>query len=640
MPAAPPVTTKLSRKAPTLEVRLGPADGSAPTARDVVDFLQPSRIERSIGGTRLSAVTLKYDLGKTGERIVDTLVPKGITRQIEVRELDEEGNPIKLLLWGKLAAQPVAIDGKTQSIEYVVRIDKHLLGSPLIRTPFWNPIDDTVADVDRKLVFNPEVDDKIVGNCSNKVDTARGSAYCFCDVLGPDTAAARTTHEQTLTKWKIFEAVHRVCWLLNGSETYVKNPTLDELQTAIGDLDLFGENGSNTDKLRNLVLQPGEFLPELLDKLLLPFGAAWYIALEIGDAGESIRRLKFFVRNKGAKKQLFLQRSGTFDPAKSSLTKLGLKYDIASLANKIIGSSAVKQREITLELYKGWPVSEDSLDRNDLLNDAATKKAHPHAGRLWILNESGAYTGLRPEITTFTNLATYLGTPTLPLARKFLPCLSRVTDAHTDKLESRGIVVEYWSVDEDKWKPLKGFSNLLQQCGIWLDSIPVELWSGMDTPDDVKVRVTATIEGDRRQQETAARVASSPNADDVPLYLPLDDKFHDKDVHSSSQFYADRANADTSTEDQAKLQAYIEKVRSIEDAAELSCSAEIEGIDHPEYQLGDLITRVNGLNIDLIRSTPVAGQEGQFLQIVGINLDVTNQRTELLLETFDEEKLT
>lgn len=640
MPAAPKKKTKpLSRKTITLSTRVGGEDGSAPTAEDEVEWLRPLRIERSIGGSRVNVIQFAYDLGHTKEKIVDTLTPKGITRQIEVRELDKDGNSVRLLLWGKLASQPIEITGDTQSVSYVVRIDRHLLGVPLTRVPFWNAVSGAVNDLDRPMIFNPMIDDIIWGNCSSDLDTSRGNAFAFADVLGPDTQAAADTHGQFLTKWLLADAAHRLCWLLNSAETYVKNPTLDELYKAFENLD----SGTADHKLKNMTMTKGKYLPDLLDDLLTPFGAAWYVDLSIDDAGLSVRRLKFFRRSIGTPKELYLQRDGKLDPKKSSLTKLSLNYDIANLANKIIGRTSLKQVESTWELYKGWAEDGDGYNLEDLTDDAAIQKAFPHTGRKWVLNESGAWTGLRPEISALTNLAPLFSEAALPAARKFLPCISRFYDSSGDILESRGIVVEY-SIDAGvTWLPVSAltngsFSNLQIECGIWFETPPTELWAAMSSPSNVKLRVTATVEGDRGVQCTATRQDTSPNADEVTLYLDLSDKFHHRRVAGAS-IYSGNAGADT-IDDTDALQEYVEAARSIEDAAELSCSAELDGIDHPEYQLGDLINRVNGVNLSLIRDNPAVGTQGKCLQIMGITLDIQKQRTELLLETFDEEQLT
>lgn len=641
MPAAPPKQPKLtalSRAAAKLVVLLGPDDGSAPTMANEVDFLVPLRIERSAGGSRVNSMALQYLLAKDQEHVIDTLTPKSVNRQVEIREVDAFGDAKRVLAWGKLAAQPIQI-GESESVSWAVRIDKHHFGVPLGPAPYWLSAGflDSVEDFDLPWVFNPEIDDQIKGNRSNMQSEDTAQRYAFFDAAVVDTSAGRVAHGQTVSKWRLFEAVHTLVWTLNPDETFIKNPTRADCSIELAEVD------SEHERLKNLTLPVNQYLPELLDQLLEPFGCTWTIDITIDPVTDlSVRRFRFFRRNVGTKRELFLQRPGEdLDPTKSTVPDLSLNFDIAKLANKIIGCTSLIQREATWPLYFGWPVSEDSLDRDVLETDSAAQKAHPHAGHKLVLNETGAWTGLRPEIVGPRSLRNVLGTFTLTArARKFKPCLSRVVSGETDKLESRGIWLEWLDPADNTWKkPKWSFSVLQLECGIWLETIPRELWDAIqDDPSTTGVRVTATLEGDTRTYAEVGPAADSPNADEIILRLNLGDKFHDRAVHSSSIFYTDRATADEAS-DQIAMQAYLAQVRGLEDAAELSCSAPLEGIDHPEYEIGDLITSVNGRNLKLSRNNPALFTTERFLQIVGINYELKDgQRMELLLESFDEER--
>ncbi|MES2793203.1 MAG: hypothetical protein V4719_26575 [Planctomycetota bacterium] len=639
-PKAPPKLTELSRAYTKLVVLLGDSSGGAPTSADEVDFLIPTRIERPAGSQRVAVMSLDYLLAKDQEHIVDTLTPKAINRQVEVREVDFLGKVSRVLFWGKLAAQPLTI-GQTETLSWTVRIDKHLFGDPLGKIPFSENgfFTQYFYEVDHKLVFNPEIDDKIKGNRSNREWGARNDCYLFFDAASVDTAAARSHHMQTPTKWRLYEAVHTLIWLCNPSETFIKNPSRADCSVQLGEIDIDHE------RLKNLSLPAGRHLPELLDALLEPFGCSWTIDVDLDpETDRSVRRFRFFLRNRGIEKELYLQRPGeTLDPAKTQVPDLSLNYDIANLANKIVGCTSLMEREATFELFFCWPVSEDSLDRTELEKDPAMAKAHPHAGHKLVLNENGAWNGLRPEIIprSIMVMDIFDNRPTISTTRKFKPCLSQVVNGDSDRLESRGIWVEWKDPsDEGKWKKATwSFSVLQLECGIWFETIPKELWEAIQNdPSSTGVRVTATIVGDTKTYATAVRDETSPNADDVTLRLNLGDKFHDRQVHSTSIFHAARATADEAY-DLIQLQAYVEQVRGLEDAADLSCSATLEGIDHPEYQIGDLITKVNGRNLTLSRNNPTLGVDERYLQVVGITYDLKDsQRMELLLESFDEEK--
>lgn len=649
MPAAPSKKRTLSRPQTRLVVLLGKDDGSAPGTTpgisDEVDYLHPTRIEFCAGGQRVQAITLEYDLGRTNQHIIDTLCPKGINRQVEIREVDVFGAVKRIVAWGKLATQPAQID-TTEKMTFIARMDKHLFGNPLGRIPFFHPVSLTsilvpdIVELDRPLIFNQEVDEIILANKSDKEWSARDDCFVFFDSMSVNTQAARSYHSQTPEKWRIFEAVHTLCWMLNPDETYVKNPTRADCYIDLHELD------DNHEVLRNVALKTGIFLPEALDQLLTAFGASWTVDFLQDSGAVTIRKLRFFLRNKGTKRELFLNRPDKqLVVTKSHVPQLGISFDIANLANKVTGCSSRKQREGTFPLWSLWPAAHDAQDLDALEKDPAVKKAYPHAYRKFGLNESAAWNLLRTGIT-FTDLTDHFdGDFTLPTCRKFLPCLSRARNADSDKLESRGVWAEWLNPETAQWETFTwGHQVLEQECGIFFDTIPPALYEAIKAdPNTPRIRVTATIEGDLKLTAVAAPTTESPNADDIELRLELGDKFHDKDVQSTSIFYSEIGTADVSN-DALALDGYIARIRGVEDSAELSVSAVLEGIDHPEYEIGDLITKVNGRNLILSRNNPIPGVAEKFPQIMGIVWNIpsgedSRPQMELLLESFDEETL-
>lgn len=636
--AAPPKKEKLSRPAPKFVVLMGDEHGGAPDAEKEIDYLIPIRIERSAGGGRVDCATLAYDLANRQERVLDTLAPKGVNRQCEIRELDDEGKVKRVLFWGKLSAEPIQLDKDTESVTFVVRLDRHLFGGPTQQTPFWDDLaPDKFILLDRPMIFNPTLDERVQGNRSDREDPDRDDSFCFFAVGGPDTDAARTTQSQTPTRWFLYQAVHTMCWLLNQDETFIQNPSRDELFTILKTVDPDG------DRLRNFSVAKGQFLPDVLDSLLTPFGAGWYIEYLYDENNTRSKRvLKFFVRSQGTRRELFLQRPGErLVTTKTNTPSLAMKFDVANMANVIIGKSSLKQREVTIELQKGWPVSEDSYDRETL--NANGRLDHPHAGRKWPANENGAWTGLRPEITGAISFANEFGEPTLITSRKCLPCLSRFADQQTNALESRGVYAEWFNPDSNEWEPLPWtYSKLEQELGIFISKVEGPLWDLIqEDPASARIRVTCTIEGDSCNTVKVNRNDESPNGDEIPLVLDLSDKFHDRTVVVSgpfqSRFSGEVATADIQN-DQAEMLKYLQKLQENEDAADLACSASLEGIDHPEWEISNLVTSVNGRNLKLNRNSPKAGVSPKYLQVMGMTLDVQSNRQELNLESFDEEQ--
>jgi hypothetical protein len=153
------------------------------------------------------------------------------------------------------------------------------------------------------------------------------------------------------------------------------------------------------------------------------------------------------------------------------------------------------------------------------------------------------------------------------------------------------------------------------------------------------MRVTATVEGDTRISYSANRRDSSPNGRDIELVLDMPTKFFDRQLMKTGPLAsvlngAPNTGTPDEKDDSTKIQKYAEEVQKTEDCAEVSVSVTLHGADHPEYEIGKLIDKVDGRNLSLDANKPDEG-EPRRLQIVGYNLHLDGQqRMELLLETF------
>jgi hypothetical protein len=148
------------------------------------------------------------------------------------------------------------------------------------------------------------------------------------------------------------------------------------------------------------------------------------------------------------------------------------------------------------------------------------------------------------------------------------------------------------------------------------------------------LRITCSIEGDEVLSYTAPRRDSSPNGLDVPLFLDVHDRFQYRDVNGSSKYNGTAAD---SKDDLSKLTTYIDKVRDNNDQAEVSVGITLLTSNHPEYKIGNLITKVDGRNLTFNANSDAATPRP--LQIVGINRSLDGeQHTELLLESCELEK--
>ncbi len=84
-------------------------------------------------------------------------------------------------------------------------------------------------------------------------------------------------------------------------------------------------------------------------------------------------------------------------------------------------------------------------------------------------------------------------------------------------------------------------------------------------------------------------------------------------------------------DDTRQLQEYVEHLRDIDDAADVSVSITLHGTDHEEYQLGRLVQKVAGRELTLNANAPTEPE--RYPQIIGYNVELTGEpSTELVLE--------
>lgn len=637
MPSAPASPVKpLSQKAAKLIVLLGPTDGTAPALTDEVDWLIPQRVSVTAGSSRDDVLTFAVDLAKLEDRLVDTTAPVNLQRQVELRTLDENGDPNTVLAWGFLAKNPQAINAQAESTSFEARIANFHFGKRLTSYPVWQAVAAERLDVMRPLVFNPEIDEKIEGNKSSQTDPTREWNY----VVDPEsmrTEASQAYQVQTASSWTIADAVLALCWWLNPDQTYIKNPTKDDLE------DQFA---ARNDLLKNVEIPAGAFLPEALDALLTPFEYGWHLVHTSG----RYTTIRFFARGEGTPRTVLLQRPGELrDIKKTNVAEFDAVYDIFELANIIEVHGGYLKREATFELVKAWDPEYDTTDITDISKGEAFYEEHPSVGRKWVLNEAGDYIDLRPEITEPYSIDSLFPDAQQVRRRRFQRCLSQHPDA--DDLESNGYRVDWYDENQEDatdpddpedpgWVRVTWpFSVLEKECGILFEGTtpPGPLWELMsDDPDKARVRITATVVGDQRLKGIATKRANSPNAQDVPLVLDLQDRFQFSKVDDTSIF---SGRPSIARDDSTAIQTYAETVRDIEDACHIHCSLTLEGIQHPQYHIGDLLTNVSGRNLTLNAFSPSGGADTRNPQIVGFVWHLEgNQRLELLLDSFERER--
>jgi hypothetical protein len=441
--------------------------------------------------------------------------------------------------------------------------------------------------------------------------------------------------------------------------------------------------------LRNVHLPRGKRLPELLDLLLPRFGYNWFIepVLEETDSsGASLdppvvtNHIRVFQLGAGEEVKLYLQPitnpPTSLNSALSNVPDIEAEWNWADVANEIIGQGSLNEFEATFELYRGWPDEDEEFtadqlrkvdDGADDSDDESVFKEHPNAWRKWVLNEAGDYCNTRIAFATIPDkpfdLKPLLGPNAEAKRRRFHHCLTKSLDG-----ERREVYLQYRdptvSSDSDPaaWKTIPregadawvnaGFHVLEKECGIYFSgATPPDALMEIDDParggtaGAARLRITACLRGDDRLQYIAVTENLSPNGNTIQLFVDLSDRFHfrqiqDLDIPGTGPYPTIYKSAllgekygDDTVNDLDLLTHYCETLRTLEQAARLSCEFEVAGIQ-TGYQIGQLVTAINGRNISFNRNS-VEQAEKLYPQITSITFDRQKQRTKLRVENFD-----
>lgn len=633
-PASP--YQQLNQPAVQFQVWIGPTDGTAPAAKHVDSDYFPVSAHITASSRRDDVLTVHT---KNPARIMDWSPGGGLMgRQVEIRALDDKGNPTNVISWGFSARQPARVDEQSEIYAIEARIGEEHFGNKLELWPTWDANASSRLNVGLALAFNPEIDGIIEPNKSDKTDSTNAWNY----VLHPEsirTAASQTFQQHTASLWTMADAVLAVCWWLNPSETYIKNPTRADVDAAFA---------TRNELLKNVVIPLGTSLPLALDLLIAPLEYGWHLKHGLDSNGNRQTTIRFYQRGTGPKRNLQMQRAGeTRDIRKTQVLSFDALTSIVDLANRVIVYGDYIKREVTVVLAKAWETQYDTQRLSDLKEGTTFSTEHPEVGRKWVLDTAGDYIGLRPELTAPYDLGTLFTDTALIRRRKFTRCLSQHTDA--DDRESNGYRVDWYNSSRagatdyrDKhdpgWVRVKwSFAVLEKEAGIFFDgdTVPLQLWALIygGTPDLARVRITATLTGDRRVKGDAVRQAASSNAQDLTLVLEMPDKFQNSKVDTSTNYGSIFSDHPTlARDDTAAILSYAQQVRSAEDAIRLDTSIPLEGALHPEYQIGDVLPLVAGRNLSLQLAA------NRYPQVVGVVHHFQGQQVELLLESFRKER--
>ena len=631
-----------------------------PTKADEVDWLRPVEIQRALGGSKLDTCTLQIDVGKLQKWAEDIAIGKTIQGRVIVWLPDDEGRVVNdtdsevgtLMFWGELSEQQISIspeNGEAQAL--TARIEPRHFGELILGPMVLNP-NSVAQTIHRDLVINPEIDRRVEGNMSSARSPGdEDENYRYHYFIDPESTrtgyAIVSNGGQSSDYWTIDEITNTLINIGNPTQALIKNPLPAAIEAAMP----LGP------QIRDFRLKRGEYLPLSLDHLLNPHGYGWY--LKPSGKTDARYRIEFFRFGEGAQTEVFLQaHNKNFDPSDSTVMRLDIAYNIGDLANRVVIQGELLEREVTIPQVKAWtvanevypvdgvdtPYTPDQLGKgkerypDSVYESDVTKR---DVWRKWAGNEAGDYTGMRTEITTTLDLTGVLGTNTVPKRRKLHDCLAKDPDGHR-----RDVLVEWenpapagggaaaWEAIPSHW----AYQILEHEIGIYFcgPTPPAEL---MELGSNAKIRVTGCIRGDTRVTGTATRQATSPNVGDVTLYLDAHDTFADRRVQTTGPYasqLAGNSNGSYAKDDTTAIQEFAVATRNQEDSARLTANFTLHGL-HPEYEIGQMITRIDGRNISLNRNAPDQAT-ARYLQIVGITHNEPTQTTTLQVATLELKK--
>lgn len=575
-------------------------------------------------GSQLVEARLVVDLGAQDRHIENASLSKESSRQVEIWTLkpateddaangdDSDADDARdvCLFWGEIVRQEIQIrDGQEVSVLIAQVLPAHF-GEPIHGMLVWDPVGEDTLLVHHDPEFNPIVDE---AKTLNKFDGTGFEPKTFPIWVDPDsvqTSAARTYYGGAGTEWTLNDIIQTLMEWRNEDETYVKNLSRSGINKLIDD----------PPQVTDLTLRRGSYLPEMLDAVLQPYGYNWFLKYIKKSSSEADPVCYIYQRGDGDEKTIDLQAVGErYDRTLTNLVETLLSYDLAGIANKVTGFGALKQREITIELYRAWATG-DTISHSD---------ANEPGGRKLAANEGGDYDGLRPEIST-----PWLGALYSIKRRPMEDCLTLRDGQRIPPL------LQYSEDSGSTWKDAPqdwAFRYLQDQIGVYFtgtatsrNAIPDEV---LDT--DVRFRITCTVTTDKRIEHSKDATDDSPLSTEMVLTLDLSDRFQDRQRQATGGSYDSQLSGAADTQDDtADLEAFVDAVGTNEQSAQVNAELPLSGI-HTEYQIGDLITEIKGRNISLNRNAREA-TNARYLQIVGIRyVNMPAQHTVITVQPYD-----
>ncbi len=244
-------------------------------------------------------------------------------------------------------------------------------------------------------------------------------------------------------------------------------------------------------------------------------GIRFRFTLAMTETGPA-QQIIFYKDGKGKTVELNCQKAGlALSISGTNVTELSSRKT-QPVTNRYIGRGDYKIFEATFELAKGWDASLEEINY-----DLYSPSTNPNfievkdVYRRWILNEAGDYTKEPYNQGDAYDFSPVFGNSNyVKKHRRFWPALS------CDKQgKSMGYFLEVTYDDGEHWLQYLGaFENRLDECGIWLSSDRLDVFTYVAAMKGVlRFRLTASVVSDER---LSCEIADGP----VNSVLPVVDR--------------------------------------------------------------------------------------------------------------------
>ncbi len=277
--------------------------------------------------------------------------------------------------------------------------------------------------------------------------------------------------------------------------------------------------------------------------------------------------------------------------SKTNVSALHSWKNLWPVTHRYVGQGDFKVYEATFDLVKAWDPADEDTDYEKFspsTNSDFYKVQDVY--RRWCLNEAGQYSGAPYNRGSAFDFSRIFQTGDFAhRRRRFWPALT------TDK-QARSLGY-YLQVSHDDglhwWQYLHAFSNLMDECGVWLssDQLDVDTWVAA-LKGVLKFRITASVISDERLN---CVVADGPVNSATPVIehlitLPRQFKFRKVSHQSIFASSSDQTlGVPDEVDDSAALYEFVRQ-RAVVSAA----TTETTDVQTPmlafDYWVGDLVT--------------------------------------------------